>query len=70
MATANRQLISLKDLKARKFIDHSVKPISVVVGLLAGVPIAVAIDKSMTAKKVFGMDGNKLKKWAKSFILP
>ncbi len=67
-----RQAVSLRDLKAGKYIKNAEKPISVLVGLLAGSPIAIWIDKQMTAKKVFGMDGDKLKKWVKpgtNFVL-
>ena len=67
-----RQVASLKDLKVNKFIKDADKPISILVGLLAGSPIAIWIDKQMTAKKVFGMEGDKLKKWVKpgaNFIL-
>lgn len=67
-----KQVINLKDLKMGKYINNAEKPISVLVGLLAGSPIAIWIDKQMTAKKVFGMEGDKLKKWVKpgaNFIL-
>lgn len=64
--------ISFKELKVNNYLKNADKPISILVGLLAGAPIAIWIDKQMTAKKVFGMDGDKLKKWVKpgaNFIL-
>lgn len=67
-----RSPVSIKDLKVKSFVKNADKPISILVGLLAGSPIAIWIDKQMTAKKVFGMDGDKLKKWVKpgaNFIL-
>ncbi len=68
----SRKPTSIRDLKVNSFIRHADKPISILVGLLAGSPIAIMIDKQMTAKKIFGMDGDKLKKWVKpgaNFIL-
>jgi hypothetical protein len=67
-----KQPLSLRNLKVGKYFNNAEKPISVLVGLLAGSPIAIWIDKQMTAKKVFGMEGDKLKKWVKpgtNFIL-
>ncbi len=67
-----RSPVSIKDLKVADYMKNADKPISIMVGLLAGTPIAIWIDKQMTAKKVFGMDGDKLKKWVKpgaNFIL-
>lgn len=67
-----RSPVSIKDLKVKSFVKNADKPISILVGLLAGSPIAIWIDRQMTAKKVFGMDGDKLKKWVKpgaNFIL-
>jgi hypothetical protein len=69
---SRKQPASIKDLKVDNFVKNADKPISILVGLLAGSPIAIWIDRQMTAKKVFGMDGNKLKKWVKpgvNFIL-
>ena len=67
-----RKPVSIKDLKVDNYLKSADKPISILVGLLAGSPIAIWIDKQMTAKKVFGMDGDKLKKWVKpgaNFVL-
>jgi len=67
-----KNTLSLRNLKVDKYFNNAEKPISVLVGLLAGSPIAIWIDKQMTAKKVFGMEGDKLKKWVKpgtNFIL-
>lgn len=69
----NRQeRVSIKDLKLDTFIKGAEPAFSVLAGLLAGVPIAIFIDKQMTAKKIFGLEGDKLKKWVKpgaNFIL-
>lgn len=69
---SRRKPASIRDLKVDNYLKNADKPISILVGLLAGSPIAIWIDKQMTAKKVFGMDGDKLKKWVKpgaNFIL-
>jgi hypothetical protein len=67
-----KRATSIKDLKVNNYLKNADKPVSILVGLLAGSPIAIFIDKQMTAKKVFGLDGDKLKKWVKpgaNFIL-
>ena len=69
---SRRKPTSIKDLKVNNYLKNADKPISILVGLLAGTPVAIWIDKQMTAKKVFGMDGDKLKKWVKpgaNFVL-
>lgn len=69
MAETNRkynrkQAKSLADIDTKKLINDLDKPFSVLVGLAAGVPVAMIVEKAVgkksTVSGLLGIDGNKL----------
>lgn len=59
-----KQAKSLADIDTKKILKDLDKPISVLVGLAAGVPIAMIVEKAVgkksTVSGLFGIDGTKL----------
>lgn len=60
----NRKAKSLADIDTKKLIKDLDKPFSVLVGLAAGVPVAMIVEKAVgkksTVSGLLGIDGNKL----------
>lgn len=59
-----KQAKSLADIDTKKILKDLDKPISILVGLAAGVPIAMIVEKAVgktsTVSGLFGIDGTKL----------